>query len=168
MSATTGEVAQLMNKRRFQLRQSALIGALAFALGATPCALAQSGPPHVFPMNNSHSAAQAVAATVPLTDHGGPVLQTATTYAIYWGKQASFPADLKTVIPLFFAGFGGSVYSYMLDQYLPAVFAASFDTTTATDTTNPPTTSPATSKIVNEACKYIKSKALPLNPINTG
>jgi len=156
-----------MNKTRFQVKQSALVGALAFLLGSTPCALAQSGPAHVFPMKNSQSAAQAVAATVPLTDHGGPVLQNATTYAIYWGKQTSFPSDLKTAMPLFFEGFGGSVYSYILDQYMPAVFASSFDTTTVTDTTAAPTTSPATSKIVNEACKYIKSKTLPSDPIDT-
>lgn len=159
-----------MIKTRFQLRQSAFAGALAFLLGAASSALAQSGPAHVFPMNTGQSAAQAaaVAAGVPLTDHGGPVLQTASTYAIYWGKQTAFPTDLKAAMPLFLEGFGGSVYSYILDQYLPAVFTSSFDTTTVSDSTSPPSASPSTTKIVNEACKYIKQGVLPLNPISGG
>jgi hypothetical protein len=156
-----------MIKRCLMIKSLLATGLIGIIAGSAPRVFAQTGPKHVFPMKPSGTAApKASSGTLPLADHGGPVMSNATAYAIYWGKQSTFPTDLKTALPLFFEGFGPSEYSYILDQYLPAVFAASFDSTTASDSTSPPTTSPATSKIVNEACKYIKAKTFPLTPVD--
>jgi hypothetical protein len=128
---------------------------------------AANGQPHVFPMNTDHAAAALrSAASGNLIDNGGPVLESSTSYAIFWGTQTAFPGDLKKALPLYFQGYGDSVYSHILDQYLPGVETSSFDTTTATDTSAPPGGSPSTAMIVNEACKAIKAGRLPLDPID--
>lgn len=129
---------------------------------------AANGNPHVFPMNSNTAAAASRRsnAVVNLINRGGPVLQSSTAYAIYWGNQSKFPSDLKTAMPIFFEGYGDSVYSYILDQYLPDVETSNFDPATIADKTAAPRRSPSTAAIVKEACKYIKSGKLPLDAID--
>ncbi len=145
-----------------------LMGAAVLGFVMQGRAMAGNGQPHVFRMNTDAGAAIVTRSSsgLNLIDNGGPVLQQSTVYAIYWGQQSAFPSDLKKALPTFFEGYGDSDYSHILDQYLPAIETSDFDTTTVTDPTAPPSRSPSTATIVNEACKYIKSGALPLDPIN--
>ena len=40
----------------------------------------------------------------PLIDHGGLVLGSSATHAIYWGKPADFPSDLQSGMAAFLGG----------------------------------------------------------------
>lgn len=144
-----------------------MIGVTALSLASAPALYAQSGQPHIMHMNSGAQAAlNPNAGGGNLINSGGPVLQNSTTYAIFWGTQSAFPSDLRTQLPNLLEGYGSSVLSNILDQYLPAPDLSQFDATTVTDTSAPPSRSPATSAIVNEACKQITSGALPLDPID--
>src|SRR5712692_10095014 len=122
-----------------------LCATLGIAIGSAAPVLARTHEPQVFRMKPRAIALapSSGAATSPCIEsnlqfNGGPVLQTANTYAILWGKKQrsnNIPDDFATALPLFLEGFGGSSYSYTLDQFMPASAMAlgSFDTTTVTD-----------------------------------
>jgi hypothetical protein len=93
-------------------------------------------------------------APLELIDHGGKVLTTSHTYAIWWGKTADFPSDSSALEDLL-AGFGGSRYLAIANQYLRGGTATSKYITAFNDTSAPPSRSPSTRTIVNEACKVI-------------
>jgi len=52
-----------------------------------------------------------------MTYHGGKIMRTATTQAIFWGPSWSSPGDKINGIDLFYAGHGGSNYSKTSDEY---------------------------------------------------
>jgi hypothetical protein len=159
-------------------RVTVLCATLGIAIGSATPVLARTHEPRVFRMKplTTAMAPSAGAATSPcigsnLQYFGGPVLQTANTYAIRWGKKQrsnNIPDDFATALPLFLEGFGGSSYSCTLYQFMPASTMAlgSFDTTTVTDKSASPGRSPSTRTIVKEVCKYIKKGRLPLDPID--
>jgi hypothetical protein len=153
---------------------SILMVALAFAtFGAMPAA-AQPARPHIFPKNSaggtSGQASTPPCTSTPLEDFGGPVLQSSNTYALFWGKeQSDFPSDFVAAAPLFFAGFGSSEYSYVLDQYMPLdATAVSTFGGSVTDLTKAPSSKkgPTTTALVKRVCKYIKNGQLPLDPVD--
>jgi hypothetical protein len=93
-----------------------------------------------------------------LVDHGGAVLSTSHTYAIWWGNQSAFPSDAQSGLDALFSGLGGSALLSVANQYLRGSTAASsFETSNWTDTSSPPSRAPSTSAIVNEACKMINA-----------
>ncbi len=94
--------------------------------------------------------------TSPLIDHGGKVLPTSNTYAIWWGNQSSFPIDAKSGIDALFEGLTGSSFLGVADQYERGVSTSSTFHTNWTDTSSsPPTRNPSVSTIVNEVCKVL-------------
>src|SRR5438309_6049022 len=56
-------------------------------------------------------------ASSQLVDHGGKLLASSSTYAIWWGSSG-FPADEQTAIPELLQGFGGSSYLATANQYM--------------------------------------------------
>lgn len=100
-----------------------------------------------------------------LIDHGGNILPGSTIYTIWWGNQASFPADAKTGIDSLFSDLEGSALLGVANQYMrgtgaaSTAFAASYE-----DTSSPPSRAPATSTIVAEACNVINANHLTADP----
>jgi hypothetical protein len=161
-------------KRALNLSARISITALAFATFSAIPAAAQPARPHIFPRipfdGVPGQASTPPCTNLPLEDFGGPVLQSSNTYALFWGKkQSDFPSDFVAAAPLFFAGFGSSEYSYVLDQYMPfgAMAVSSFGGS-VTDLTKPPSSKkgPTTGTLVKRVCKYIKRGQLPLDPVN--
>ena len=53
-----------------------------------------------------------------LIDHGGVVLDSSATYAIYWGRPSDFPGDLETGMEELLSGFSGSSYLGIATEYM--------------------------------------------------
>jgi hypothetical protein len=53
-----------------------------------------------------------------MTYHGGTVLPSPTTYAIWWGKPSDFPSDERQKIDELLEGLDGSAYLAIADQYM--------------------------------------------------
>jgi hypothetical protein len=90
-----------------------------------------------------------------LIDHGGKVLPSSNTYAIWWGNQAAFPTDAKSGIDALFEGLNGSAFFSVASQYMRGAAQSTVFHTNWTDTSSPPTHSPSVSNVVGEACKVI-------------
>ena len=89
----------------------------------------------------------------PLLDHGGPVLDSSTTYAIYWGPPSKFPADLESGMETLLSGFDGSSYLGIADQYLHGAPVSTEYAGAVSDTSAPPSKPPRTADIGAEVCK---------------
>lgn len=89
----------------------------------------------------------------PLLDHGGPVLASSTSYAIYWGKQADFPGDLETGMEDLLSGFDGSSYLGIASQYLRGAPVSTVYAGSTIDTSAPLKKPPSTNDIAAEVCK---------------
>jgi hypothetical protein len=100
-----------------------------------------------------------------LVDHGGRVLPSSNTYAIWWGTPSAFPADAQTGIDALFKGFNGSGLLGVAQQYMRGASVSSGFHTNLTDSaSSPPSRSPSTSTIVTEACKEITANGLTADP----
>src|SRR5258708_38394416 len=53
-----------------------------------------------------------------LVDHGGRVLPTSNTYAIWWGTQSAFPGHAKAGLASMFEGFNGTSFLGIGKQYM--------------------------------------------------
>ena len=93
----------------------------------------------------------------PLIDHGGPVLATSTTHAIYWGPAGDFPSDLQTGMASLLSGFNGSSYLGIAQQYMRGASISTAYVDTRYDSSAPPAKAPKTSEIGAEVCKYYPS-----------
>src|SRR5689334_13641861 len=94
-----------------------------------------------------------------MTLHGGQVLTSSTTYAIWWGPEwssASFAGDKISGIDAFFQGFGGSNYAGTSTEYYGSdgayVTRASTFGGNLFDTSPAPTKAISVSRAVAEAC----------------
>jgi hypothetical protein len=90
----------------------------------------------------------------PLIDHGGPVLSTSTTHAIFWGPAGDFPSDLPGGMASLLFGFKGSDYLGIAKQYMRGVsISTQYGEDTLFDPSAPPAKAPKTSDIAAEVCK---------------
>jgi hypothetical protein len=123
--------------------------------------LDRGGPPMLgIHWAREHAASHARPTRSPLmTYHGGKIMKTATTQAIFWGPSWSNPGDKITGIDLFYAGHGGSNYAKTSEEYTGSngqVTATTthlghlVDTSTAAGGNN-------TSVILAEVCKMVSS-----------
>jgi hypothetical protein len=103
----------------------------------------------------NEGASKKAAAPVNVVDHGGPVLASSNTYAIYWGDQSAFPSDLQSGMASLFSGFNGSAYLGIAGQYMRGASISSSYGGTFIDTSAPPSRAPRTSEIGAEVCKLI-------------
>jgi hypothetical protein len=93
----------------------------------------------------------------PLIDHGGPVLPSSTTYAIYWGNTAGFPGDLQSGMESLLTGFNGSSYLGIAEQYMRTPEVATVYGGAFVDPSAPPAKAPTTAQIGAEVCKLFRS-----------
>jgi len=99
-----------------------------------------------------------------MTYHGGKIMPTATTQAIFWGTSwGSYSGDKVSGMDLWYEGFNGSDYAKASDEY-----TGSNGQVTSTTThlghivdTSASTTGNNTTTILNEVCKVIGSNADP-------
>jgi hypothetical protein len=90
-----------------------------------------------------------------LIDHGGPVRAASHVYFIWWGPPASFPSDAMNGLTSIAQNMNGTSYLGITQQYMRNVPVSTAFANQASDFSAPPTRSPSTSAIVNEACKVI-------------
>src|SRR5579859_3825947 len=77
------------------------------------------GPEHVFSPRGDAGPSRG-GSSLLMTFHGGTVLVTNTTHAIFWGSEwasASFAGDKITGMDSFFSGFGGSRFAATSSEY---------------------------------------------------
>jgi hypothetical protein len=102
-----------------------------------------------------------------LIDHGGPVLASSRTYAIWWGSPTAFPSDAQAGINALFSGLNGTSFLGLTNQYMRGSSSSTSFVQDLSDGSAPPTRSPAVSTIVNEACRVINSNGLTADPSAT-
>ena len=125
-----------------------LVGLLACAIAAC------EAPQQVRFVQGSEEDARAKASGGNLIDHGGPVLLSSVTHAIYWGPAADFPPDLASGMDTLLSGFNGSAYLGIAQQYMRTSLGVSSSYAGAvSDTGAPPRHSPSTSTLAAEVCK---------------
>ncbi len=109
------------------------------------------------------------ASTANMTSHGGSVLTSTATAAIFWGKSwasTSYVADKVSGLDLWYAGFGGSRYAATCNEYKGSNGQV---TSTSTylghyiDTSAAATGQPSTAAIQAEVCKMIPAAKLYTN-----
>lgn len=103
-----------------------------------------------------------------LTNHGGSVLHTSKTKAIFWGSQwssSSFASDKIGGIDLFFSGFSGSEYASTGNEYSDSTGHV---TSTSTylghvlDLSAAPTHALTSSSAISKACSVTSNNPDPL------
>lgn len=119
-------------------------------------------PQHVLP----NQAARKSSTSNLLVDHGGRVLPASNVYAIWWGNQASFPTDAKAGIDSLFEGLTSTSFLAIAQQYVrgAAPVTVTFKGNLTDTSSNPPSNSPRTSTIANEACRAIRNNGLTPDP----
>jgi hypothetical protein len=102
-----------------------------------------------------------------MTWHGGPVLHTNSTEAIFWGTEwssSSFAGDKITGLDTWFGGLGGTSFASRSDEYTDGssnVTAASSCLGHTFDSTAAPRRALQVSDAVAEACKITNNNPVP-------
>jgi hypothetical protein len=99
----------------------------------------------------------------PLVYHGGKLLTSSTTYAIWWGPPSGFPSDASTGIETLLGGFNSSDYLAIANQYLSQAATSRFGGSLF-DSSAPPTHSPTTTTIVSEVASVLADNGLSPDP----
>jgi hypothetical protein len=119
-------------------------------------------PEHVFNMKANHGN---VGPAAPLTFHGGTVLASNKTEAIFWGTSwATYTGDKVTGLDSFFRGFGGSRYAAASTEYSGSngqVTSTSVYLGHTFDNSAAPTKALTTLTAVAEGCKITGSNPDP-------
>jgi hypothetical protein len=80
-----------------------------------------------------------------LVNHGGPVLETSHTYAIWWGNPAAWNSSAPVALGQLLSGFNGSNYLGIAAQYMPDAKVSSAYEGARPDGSSPPSkVSPST------------------------
>jgi hypothetical protein len=144
---------------------AATIAGLAVPAGANPRdrmdVQAAPNPAGMVPARDAHgSGGGGGGSTVNMTSHGGTIMTSAETYAIFWGPtwgNASKVGDKITGMESWYSGFGGSNYAKTSDEYKGTngqVGASSNYLGHAVDTSQA-TGGSSTSAILNEVVKEL-------------
>ena len=88
-----------------------------------------------------------------VVDHGGLVLPSSKTYAIYWGTPSDFPSDLQAGMASLLGGFDGSSYLGIMRQYMRGATISTTYAGSVSDLSTPPKSAPNTAALANEVCK---------------
>jgi hypothetical protein len=81
---------------------------------------------------------QATSSGGNLIDHGGPILPTSHTYALYWGSPSGWSSDVQSGIASLFGGFNGSNLLGIGHQYMRGAAIASAYEGSKVDISTPP------------------------------
>jgi hypothetical protein len=107
-----------------------------------------------------------------MTWHGGPILPTAVTGAIFWGtswNNGTFVGDKITGIDAFYTGFNGSNYAGTSDEYTAGSTRVSSTVPYSghfTDLSAAPGGAPSVSAIVSEVCTTLTDHSV--TPVSNG
>ncbi len=141
-----------------------ILAALFCSLLALACSSAdtsvQSDDPNVLHFKD----ARGNTSSGPLIDHGGKILPTSNTYAIWWGIQSAWPVDVQPSMDSLFNGLNGTTFLGITDQYMRGGTSASTFHVNWMDTSAPPGHGPQTSTIVTEACNVIAANGATPDP----
>src|SRR5229473_2273835 len=111
-------------------------------------------------VNEAHGQAGRKVKNPDMTYHGGKIMPTANTQAIFWGTSwAGYTGDEMTGMDSWYAGFGGSNYAQTSDEYTGTngqVTAATSHIAHLVDT-SPASGGGSTSAILAEVCKMVPS-----------
>jgi hypothetical protein len=88
-----------------------------------------------------------------LIDHGGAVLSTSKTVAIYWGDASGFSSDLQDGMTSLLTGLSGSSYLGIAQQYMRGAAIATTYMGSVADTSAPPKSAPNAAALGAEVCK---------------
>ena len=95
--------------------------------------------------------------------HGGGVMVSLTTYALFWGSSwGTSPGDKITGMDTFYSGYGGSAYAAAVDEYTGTngqVTPVSVHKGHFIDT-SPAPPQPSAADVVREVCKVIAAHGL--------
>jgi hypothetical protein len=117
------------------------VGALVAAFGGAAAATAASA---------HHSASAAQVRTLhtkgakrassggPLVDHGGKILPSSNTYAIWWGTASAWASDVEPGIGTFFSGLNGTSFLNTGTQYMRGASIGSSFKGSVSDPSAPP------------------------------
>ena len=107
-----------------------------------------------------HQPAQAGGGNPDLTWHGGPIMVTAQTAAIFWGSNWSnqnFVSDKITGLDSWYSGVGGSAYGATVDEFTGPQGTQVTDTIGYlghyVDTTPGPSRAPKTSAVLPKSAR---------------
>jgi hypothetical protein len=125
---------------------------MAFVAGAL---LAACQPAPHDPNVKSTEEALAANKAYPLVDHGGAVLASSKTVAIYWGDQTAFPSDLQSGMAALLGGFNGSSYLGIATQYMRGAAVSTSYGGSIIDTSTPPNPAPTGVSLGAEVCKLV-------------
>jgi hypothetical protein len=93
----------------------------------------------------------------PLIDHGGLVLDSSATYAVYWGTPADFPGDLESGMAALLSGLSDSSYLDIATEYTRGAAVSTTYAGAVSDTSTPPRKAPRVTDIAAEICKLFPS-----------
>jgi hypothetical protein len=128
-------------------------------LATAPLIACQPAPPdeleESISVHNSSSQSQSGGKQGPVADHGGLVLASSKTYAVYWGPTAGFPADLETGMAALLTGFSGSSYLGIAEQYMRGTPVSTQYAGSLIDTSAPPQNAPNAAALGTEVCKLV-------------
>ena len=131
---------------------------VSFAVSVVGVAACGSEPDTVVPdTTHVQSSSKSPSTPLPLVDHGGPVLTSSTTYAVFWGSASDFPSDEVQGVETMLEGFGGSSYLAIANQYMRGASATTSFGGSTYDTSSPPTHAPKASALGAEVCKLFSS-----------
>jgi hypothetical protein len=110
-----------------------------------------------------HAPAVSALATVDvrgadLIDHGGAVMTSSSSYAIWWGEER-FPDDAPLAIEGLLAGLGSSALLALTDQYLRGARATTAFAGSLFDVSEPPA-SPSAAEVAEEVCSVLARNAI--------
>src|SRR5262249_58628698 len=89
----------------------------------------------------------------PLIDHGGVVLDSSATHAIYWGTPSDFPSDLESGMAALLSDLSGSSYLDIATQYMRGAAVSTTYAGSVGDTSKPPGKPPRVADIAAEVCR---------------
>jgi hypothetical protein len=116
----------------------------------------------------THPAAAKTAGSPDMTWHGGPIMPTAATVAIFWGTRwsdATFTGDKVSGLDSFYTGMGLSKYANTCNEYTDSTHQVTSGITYnghLFDYSAAPTSGSRTAPILAEVCKQIS------NPVPNG
>lgn len=118
---------------------AATIAALSTAAPAASSAATRHGANAVVQSAGLHTKGSPRASTTsPLIDHGGKILPTSDTYAIWWGSSTAWSSDVEGGMATLFGGFNGTSFLNTGKQYMRGASIASVYKGSKVDASSPP------------------------------
>jgi hypothetical protein len=151
----------------------AALTAVAAAPVPTSVRYAVTGDVDVMRPRDANHNPPAKTTNVNMTYHGGPILPTAVSKAIFWGPKwggTSFAGDKLTGLDSFYTGFSGSNYAITSDEYTGSNGQVGASTSFQGHIVDASTASGgnASSAILGEVAKQVNAGAIVLNASGNG